>query len=521
MNLNLRRIFLSELTFWIIFALIGLYFIIPLRKHIRLGMDLVGGTYLTLEVQTEKAVTQELVELMKQITAQFKKTNQPTAQAQEVKDQHIEFSYATPDLAQAAVLALTNNLPEINQDVVNKVKIATDNNKVIITFIDGYIQKIKQEAVERDIEVLRIRLNSTIEEIPIASQGENNIIIELPDTANPQEAKKRIGTSAVLDFRLVDKRDSSKEGLLFEYDGELPASKEILPGKNKNEFYLVERYADLNGSMLREAKRGYNERTMEPTIDFKFNDIGAQKLYDITSKNYGRQLAIVLDNVVITAPGIQATLADGHGQITGIRTAEEAKETALLLTSGSFVAPVTFGQERQIGPSLGQESRTQGLISCLIGLGLLFLFSIYFYKLSGFFAFLALIYNLILILLGLAWMRATLTLPGIAGMVLTIGMAIDASILIYERIKEELAKNIAIDKAVQLGFSGAMKVILDANITTFIVALVLYYFGTGPIQGFAVTMMLGIIATLITGLFFLRSLFTFILQNFRIQKLSI
>jgi protein-export membrane protein SecD len=193
----------------------------------------------------------------------------------------------------------------------------------------------------------------------------------------------------------------------------------------------------------------------------------------------------------------------------------------LLLQSGSFVAPVTFEEERQIGPSLGQESIRQGLISCLVGLGLLFIFSLFYYSLSGLFAFLALIYNLGLILMGLAWLQVPLTLPGIAGMVLTVGMAIDASILIYEHIKEELSKGATIKLAVRSGFRDAMKVILDANITTFIVGVVLYNFGTGPIQGFAVTMMLGIIATLITGLFFLRSLFTFMLNNFSVQKLRI
>ena len=192
-----------------------------------------------------------------------------------------------------------------------------------------------------------------------------------------------------------------------------------------------------------------------------------------------------------------------------------------MLQSGSFVAPVTFEEERQIGPALGAESIRQGLMSCLVGLGLLFLFSLYYYNLSGLFAFVALLYNMILVLLGLAWLQMPLTLPGIGGMVLTVGMAIDASILIFEHIKGELSHGVSITQSIRDGFSGAMKVILDANITTFITGVVLFYFGTGPIQGFAVTMMLGIIATLITGLFFLRSIFKFMLNNFHVQKLRI
>ena len=197
------------------------------------------------------------------------------------------------------------------------------------------------------------------------------------------------------------------------------------------------------------------------------------------------------------------------------------KKLAYLLKSGSFVAPVTFEEERQIGPSLGAESIKNGLYSCIGGFALVFIFSLYYYRLCGLLAFLALLYNLIFILIGLAWMRATLTLPGIAGMTLTIGMAIDASILIFERIKEEIAKGSSVTNAVDTGFSGAMGVILDGNITTLISGIVLYNLGSGPIQGFAVTLMLGIVATLIATLFFLKSLFKFILNNFSIQKLSI
>ena len=185
------------------------------------------------------------------------------------------------------------------------------------------------------------------------------------------------------------------------------------------------------------------------------------------------------------------------------------------------MAPVTFEEEREIGPSLGAQAIHQGLLACLVGLGLLFVFSIFYYKLAGLLAFSALIFNLLLVLLGLSQLHATLTLPGIAGIVLTLGMAIDASILIFERIKEELAHGSGYRKAVNAGFSDAMTVILDANITTFIVGVVLYRFGTGPIQGFAVTMMLGIVSTLLTGLFFLRSFFSFILDNFSVQKLRI
>ena len=217
---------------------------------------------------------------------------------------------------------------------------------------------------------------------------------------------------------------------------------------------------------------------------------------------------------------MQATI-HSVGNITGSFTWEAAQDLATALKSGSFVAPVTFEEERRVGPSLGKESIEQGIFSCFIALGVLFTFSILFYRVSGFLAFLTLVYNLILIIFGMAWIKATLTLPGIAGMVLTVGMAIDSSILIYEKIKEELAGGLSFKKAVEVGFSDAMVVILDANITTFLMGIVLYKFGTGPIQGFAVTMMLGILSTLLTGLFFLRSLIGAVLHYTGASKLSI
>jgi preprotein translocase subunit SecD len=229
-------------------------------------------------------------------------------------------------------------------------------------------------------------------------------------------------------------------------------------------------------------------------------------------------LAIVLDGEIISAPQIRSAIRS-EGSISGVGP-QEAQELSLLLKSGAFVAPVTFEEERQIGPSLGAESIRQGLVSCLVGLAALFVFSVTLYKIPGILAFATLLYNLLLILMALAWFKATLTLPGIAGMVLTVGMAIDASILIYERVREELAAGVSLRKAVNNGFSDAKVVILDANITNLIVGVVLYKFGTGPIQGFAVTLIIGIIATLITGLFFLRSLLNFVIDAFNLQTLK-
>ena len=517
MKFNLRRSLFSELTFWLAIALIGLYFLYPLRKALRFGIDLVGGTYLTLEVQTDKAVEAELVSRLQGIEPKLKQARKSLPTSKKIENQAIILTFDTIQAAQEASRVLKGD----DRDLIQ----TAEGNTITLRFSDQKAQHIKDEAVQRNIEVLRTRLNRlSVAEIPIARQGEKNIIIELPDVADPQAAKEMVGRSAQLEFKLVERVAPTEEDLLFELDGEVPEDMEILPGardEGRPQFYLVQKYAEVTGSSLKDARPALGGRSgVEPVVSFAFDSEGAEKFYNLTSKYYDRLLAIVLDGEVISAPHIDEPIR-GTGTIRGNFTTESARSLALLLKSGSFVAPVTFEEERQIGPSLGASSIQKGLTSCLAGLGLLLIFSLFYYNLSGLLAFTALLYNLILVLLGLAWLKATLTLPGIAGMILTVGMAIDASILIFERIKEELAKGVTIKKAVNDGFAGVMNVILDANITTFIVGLVLYNFGTGPIQGFAVTLMLGILATLLATLFFLRSLFKFILNNFNVQRLRI
>jgi len=508
----------SELMIWLIVCAIGMFFLYPLRKSLRFGIDLVGGTYLTLEVKTNVALEIELTRKLQAITAKLKQDKSISIVSKTIQNQTIILTFETQQQAQDAIRILKTNERDLIQTV--------ERNVITFKFSENMEKRIKEDAVLRNIEVLRTRLDKfSVAEIAIAKQGEKEIIIELPDVSDPQEAKERIGRAALLEFKIVEKMGSSESELLLEYDDELPDDLEILPGEREqgrvSYYYVVQKYAKVTGNMLSDARPGMGGKTgVEPVVQFSLNEEGAEKFYELTSKNNGRQLAIVLDGEVISAPKINTAIR-GSGYIEGRFTSTEVKKLAYLLKSGSFVAPVTFEEERQIGPSLGAESIKNGLYSCLGGFALVLLFSVYYYKWCGLLAFLALVYNLIFILIGLAWMRATLTLPGIAGITLTIGMAIDASILIFERIKEELAKGNSVKNAVDTGFSGAMSVILDGNITTFISGMVLYNLGSGPIQGFAVTLMLGIIATLIATLFFLRSFFKFILNNFSIQKLSI
>ncbi|MBS1986556.1 protein translocase subunit SecD [Candidatus Dependentiae bacterium] len=515
MSVALRRIAFSSFTPWIVLAIVSCYLLFPLRQKLRFGIDLVGGTYITLGVQTNKAVEAQMRSKLDLILIELRSTNKQLPTSYDVKDGSIELIFASNDDAQVAASAIRDSA--YTQDV--------HSTTVRMQPTAAAIKQIETDAVARNIEVLRARLDGlSVAEISIAAHGDRNIVIELPDVSDPQKAKAMIGTAAVLEFKLVEKMGKSAEDILYEYDGVLPNGMEILSGRGDHAgekiYYLVPKSADVSGKDLRDASAVIDQEHAQWIVSFVLSEQGGRKFHAITSNNYRKQLAIVLDDVIISAPVIQDEIKD-RGQISGNFTKDSAKELAVLLRSGAFVAPVTFEEERQVGPSLGAESIRQGLLSCIIGLTLVFFFALYYYSVSGLLAFIALLYNVLLILLGLSWMQATLTLPGIAGIVLTIGMAIDASILIFERIKEELAAGINVRKAVSDGFADAMRVILDSNFTTFIVGLVLYTFGTGPIGGFAITLMLGIVATLISGLFFLRSLFNLFLDVFNIQKLRI
>jgi len=515
----MRKVLISWAPFWIVVSGLIVWWLWPLRENLKFGMDLVGGTFLTLEVQTEKAVESSLKNIAQVFPDRLKKANISQPTKTEVKGENILLEFGDANSANLGFNYLKDNY----SDMVVNIK----EKSVTMTFKKGKINRIKNEAVDTNTEIFRNRLNRlSVEEVEIYRKGEKQIIVELPDVADPQTARAMIGKPAVLEFKLVEKQANTSEDILYEYDGVMPDGKEIIPHKEREDgkpksYFLVSKYADVTGNMLRSAKSSIGGRLgAQPIVEFEFTSIGGDRFYELTSKNPGRQLAIVLDNQVISAPVINAAIRT-RGIIEGRFTSEETKELAMLLKSGSLVAPVSIEEDRQVGATLGQESIKKGLTACLVGLSLLLIFSMIYYKFAGFLAFLALIFNLVLILFGLHSIKATLTLPGIAGMVLTIGMAIDASILIFERIKEALRSGVSVKKAVNAGFANAMIVILDANITTFVVGVVLYQFGTGPLRGFAVTMMLGIVATLITGLIFLRSMFNFVLDTFKVKKLSI
>lgn len=517
MTFSVRSLLSTSFTWWLIAAGIAGYLIYPLKKHINFGIDLVGGTYIGLEVQTDKAVENELQMLIQPLLKKLKK--QDISPSVKVEGGTVRL------LFESETEARDNEALVYDAIQRSSLKASREGAAIVLSLPTSEINRIKRDAVQSNIEVLRTRVDKFgVGEVTIAAQGENKIIIELPNVQNPQQAKAMIGRAALLEFKVVEDVASSEEDLLAKYDGVLPEGMMIAPGKerlgSRDVYYLVPSFTDVTGKLLKDARAGYKPDGIDMVVFFSFKPEGAEKFGELTGANVGKSLAIILDGEVISAPRVKVRI-EGDGYIEGDFTAEQAKELAALLKSGAFVAPVKFAQEQHIGPSLGAESIRSGLLSCGIGMALLLLFSIIFYKTAGILAFFVLLYNMFFILCALALFGATLTLPGIAGMVLTVGMAIDSSILIYERIRELLAMGTPMRKAVADGFSNAMAVILDANITTFIVGFVLYKLGTGPIQGFAITIMIGIISTLVTGLFLLRSLFAFIFDVLGFQRISI
>lgn len=519
-RVSLSRIFASRFSLWLILAIAGGWFIYHINNYIKFGIDLVGGTYITLEVQLEKAQETALVEYAHDASEILKKAGKvaPKSIVAEVKDAAAILVF--PELKDAAAA-----LEELRGSIGN-VQVEQIENRIVLRLSAEQIRHINHDAIESNINALNSRMNQFgVSEILIARRGDRRIVVELPNVHNFQQAKDMIGRSALLEFRIVEEVAKTEELLIERYGGELPEGTVILPGKSSRsegrEYYLVSKYADVTGKMLQTAYSSVGGKTgVEPVVAFEFKREGADKFYELTSNNLGRRLAVVLDGFVISAPEIQAAISS-HGTIQGTFTGAETQDLAMMLRSGAFVAPVTFEEERHMEASLGSDSIHKGVIACVVGMLLLLLFGVLVYKLAGLLAFIVLIFNLVLVLALLSLLGATLTMPGIAGMVLSIGMAVDASVLIYERIREELALGVSLRKAIDAGFAGSMAVILDSNITALISAFVLYRFGTGPIQGFAATQIVGVVATLITGLWLLKSILTYFTDVLGVTKIKI
>ena len=359
----------------------------------------------------------------------------------------------------------------------------------------------------------------------IQRQGDRRILVQLPGIRDTERAINLIGKTARLEFKLVDEsmsvQEAQKQGppeddeILFERE----ANKET--GEITKRYYLLKERPVLTGETLTAAEVRYDSQFNEPYVSINFNSFGSTVFHQVTRENVKKRLAIVLDDHVYSAPVIQEPIAGGRAQITGSFTSEEARDLAIVLRAGALPAPVTILENRTVGPSLGKDSIEKGVRSIIIGGVFVVFFIIIYYRLSGIVADTALALNLILMLGALAYFGASLTLPGIAGILLTVGMAIDANVLIFERIREEIRIGKTIRAAIDSGYEKAFRTIVDANVTTFIAAIVLFQFGTGPIKGFAITLCIGIVASMFTAVFVSRAIFDSAMSQKKFNELSI
>ncbi len=382
----------------------------------------------------------------------------------------------------------------------------------------------KDEAVNVVQEILRNRVDEFgVAEPIIQREGLDRIIIQLPGIKDTDRALSLIGRTAHLEFRLVDEAGNIEEAK----KGNIPDGEEIVTMKTKTETgkistqsFLLKKEAKVTGADLVNANVQIGGQWNEPFVELEFNEEGAKKFAEVTGDNIGKKLAIVLDGNIHSAPVIRDRIPNGKAQISGSFSMDEAKDLAIVLRAGALPAPVTISETRIVGPSLGKDSIKNGIIACLIGLACVILFMVIYYNLSGLISIVALILNIVFLLSAMAIFKATLTLPGIAGIILTIGMSVDANILIFERIREEIRTGKTIHTAIDNGYDRAFSSIFDSNLTTLITAVALYIFGTGPVKGFAVTLSFGIIISMFTAIVVTREIYDTSLDS-GMKKVSI
>jgi preprotein translocase subunit SecD len=492
-------------------------------KRINLGLDLQGGMHLVLEVDTDKAVESSTERLSQDLRSALRKERIRQIGLDRIDAARI--AVKIPD--KSNLDRLKEYLADEYQGVGSEIR-STDGETttVWLNLPEQEVSHIKEMATRQALETIRNRIDQFgVSEPDIRRQGDKRLLIQLPGIKDTQRAKDLIGKTALLEFKLVDEAHDLQAAL----KGNLPPGSEILYQVNEDASsnrsvktpYLLKKRTLLTGANLTDARVQIDTQFNEPYVSISFDKKGARTFAKITEENVQKRLAIVLDNRVYSAPVIQEKISGGQARITGNFTTEEANDLAIALRAGALPAPVNILEERTVGPSLGSDSIRQGLISMGIGGILVILFMIVYYKSAGLIADIALVLNIILIAAGLAAFQATLTLPGIAGIILTIGMAVDANVLIFERIREELNLGKTPLASVDAGYNRATLTILDANVTTLIAALVLFQFGTGPVKGFAVTLSLGVLASLFTALIFTRMIFDAFLVGRKVTRLSI
>ena len=484
---------------------LSIFLFFPPQDKIKLGLDLKGGIHLVLQVMTDDAVTIETDTEIARLQEQLKKKN-------------ITFkTMVKGDIGNFTIQGLGADqeagLKGVLDDTFQEWDYSFLGDVVSLKIKDQAARYLKEQAVTQALETIRNRVDVMgVSEPMIQRQGMagDRIVIELPGIEDPERVKNLIKTTAILEWKLVRAGPAPDEAtLLASLGGTVPEDAQVVKGDPNREpgFYLLDRVATVSGKDLRTVRRSADEWN-SPAVSFSLNPEGGRRFEKATGENIGKQIAIILDNKVISAPRVESIIpAATGGIIRGRFTPEEAEDLVVVLKAGSLPAGIRYLEERTIGPSLGADSVRQGLISFLVAVVTVMTFMIFYYRLSGLNAIAALILNMVILFGALAYFHAALTLPGIAGIILSIGMAVDANVLIFERIKEEMALGKGILNSIATGFSRAFSAIFDSNLTTIISAIFLFQFGTGPIKGYATTLIIGLVANMFTAVFVSRLIF--------------
>ena len=510
-------------SFWkavstILLALIATIYVLPNfqdqssdwlpNQKVALGLDLKGGSHLLLSTDFDSylkdlnhSTTDSLKKYLRQEKIGYK--NLQTSQ------NGIKFDLRNQEDASKLKKIISNTDPNLSY--------STDHSHVSIFYNEYQINRLQDKVIDQSIEIIRMRIDSTGTKEPnIQRQGTTNILLQVPGEDNPNELKRVLGKTAKLTFHLVDENAMLDKARI----GQVPIDSKVMQSSDHDsDILVIKKRVVLGGDNLINAQVQFKDAV--PAVHFSLNHNGSKKFADVTSKNRGKRLAIVLDDKILSAPVINDPIIGGDGIISGNFTIESATELALLLRAGALPAPLKIIEERTIGPNLGADSIESGKIAAIVGFMLVACFMILSYGILGIFANITLCIALLYIFALLSILQATLTLPGIAGIILTIGMAVDANVFIYERIKEELTKGCSNLYAVKIGFNSAFTTITDSNITTLIAAFLLYSFGVGAIKGFAVTLTIGIIASMYTALIVTKLLIDLWLHYYKPKTLGL
>ena len=492
-------------------------------EKIHLGLDLQGGSHLVLEVKVDKAVENHVERERLNLANALKEKGVADMSVERVEGTliRVKAPSANAERVRGILKGDFGNLVEAKTPQTTST--GTD---FFLTLSKDELRSVRDYAIDQSLETIRNRIDQFgVSEPIIQRQGQTHILIQLPGIQDPARAKEIIGKTALLEFKLVDDavnaEDAAKTGA--------PPGREVLYGHagrgegagTEKQPYVLEARALMTGEYIQDARVRPAEQLSGASVELILNSAGGRLFEQITAANVKRRLAIVLDNRVYSAPVIQERIGGGRASITGNFDIKEARDLAIVLRAGALPAPVEIAEERTVGPSLGQDSINQGVTSFIVGAAFVVLFMIAYYKGAGLVAVVALVFNVFFMIALLAGFQAVLTLPGIAGIVLTVGMAVDANVLINERIREELRAGRAVRSAVEAGYQNALPAILDSNITTFLSGVILFQFGTGPIKGFAVTLCIGIITTVVSAVYLTRIYYDYRIGARRLERVSI